>query len=138
MHDTLAKLIFWTGLGQLSVLVASALVPWRLRWGTELAQLPRLHRQLFWIYGGYIVLTIIAFGVISLQHAEELAAGGSLARGLCTFIALFWGMRLCLQRVLDVKPHLPTWWLRWGYRLLGMLFFSFTVVYVLAALAPTS
>lgn len=132
MQD-LATWIACAGAGQLGVLVASALVPMRLNWKTELASLSRLHRQMYWVYGGYIVLAIIAFGLISLFNARELAAGGGLARGLCGYIAVFWGVRLLLQGVFDARPHLTAWWLRIGYHTLSLLFLFLTLVYGYAA-----
>lgn len=136
MNEALPTLIFAAGIGQLGVLVASALVPFRLNWRTELKCLPRLHRQMYWIYGGYVVLAIVAFGLLSLSNANELAAGSGLARGLCGYIAVFWGVRLALQAVLAVKEHLTTWWLRAGFRLLTVLFITFTLVYAYAAVRP--
>lgn len=133
---TLPRLIFLAGLGQLSVLIASALVPLRLDWKRELAPLSRLHRQMCWTYGGYVVMAIIAFGLISLGNSDAMAAGTPLARGLCGYIAVFWGVRLGLQAVFDVREHLATWWLRLGYRMLTMLFAAFTLIYGWAALWP--
>jgi hypothetical protein len=66
MDIELADLIRLAGAGQLGVLVASALVPVRLNWKRDLAGLPTLHRQMYWTYGGYVVLGIVALGVISL------------------------------------------------------------------------
>src|SRR5262249_37193582 len=97
IRENLDWLIFLAGFGQLAVLIASALVPVRLKWTKSFQALPRLHRQLFWIYGGYIVLAIVAFGLLSLLHSGELAGGGGLARALCAYIAVFWGIRLALQ-----------------------------------------
>jgi hypothetical protein len=54
MSVELADLIRVAGAGQLGVLVASALVPVRLNWKRDLAGLPRLHRQMYWTYGGYV------------------------------------------------------------------------------------
>ena len=59
-----------------------------------------------------IVLAIVALGLLSIANAAELARGSLLARSVCAYIALFWGIRLSLQAVLDVKEHLTTWWLR--------------------------
>ena len=115
------------------MLVASALVPIRLNWKTGLQSLPRLHRQLFWVYGGYVVLAIVSLGVISIVNAAELARGSMLARFVCGYIALFWGIRLSLQTVLNVKEHLTTWWLKAGYHTLTLLFATFTVIFALAA-----
>ena len=69
----------------------------------------------------------------ALFNAKELASGTGLARGFCAYVAVFWGVRLSLQGVLDVKEHLSTWWLKLGYRLLTVLFTYFTIVYAWAA-----
>ena len=132
----LESLIFLAGAGQLGVLIASSLVPFQLRWKTELTVLPRLLRQMYWVYGGYVVLAIVSFGLISLFNAKELAAGSGLARGICGYIAVFWAIRLSLQGVLDIKERLVTWWLKLGYHLLTVLFVSFTLLYGFAALRP--
>jgi hypothetical protein len=136
MKELLPTLIFLAGVGQLGILIASALVPFQLNWKTELAVLSRLHRQMYWIYGAYVVLAIAAFGLICLFNADELANGSGLARGVCGYIAIFWGGRLALQWVLDVEGHLSTWWLRLGYHLLTILFATFTLLFGFAALRP--
>jgi hypothetical protein len=132
--DVLARLLFAAGVAQLGVLVASALVPFRLNWRKELSSLSRLHRQMYWVYGGYVVMSIVAFALISILNARELASGSGLARGLCGYIAVFWGVRVVLQGVFDVKEHLTAWWLKAGYFILTVLFASFTLVYGWAAL----
>jgi hypothetical protein len=128
----LSVAIFAIGCGQLCVLVASALVPIRLQWRSELNVLPRLHRQLYWVYGGYTVLAIISLGLVCITRASDLASGSPLARSVCAFGMIFWGIRLSLQAVLDVKSHLTTWWLYAGYHTLTVLFTCFTVVYAVA------
>ena len=134
MEETLTTFIKLAGIVQLGVLAASALVPFRLNWKEELSALSLLHRQMYWVYGGYVVLSIVAFGFISLFNAPEIAHGGGLARGFCVYIMLFWGIRLLLQGVFDVKKHLTTWWLKLGYHSLTALFLSFTLIYGYAAL----
>ena len=96
MGVAFVNLIRLAGAGQLAVLVASALVPLRLNWRRDLAALPTLHRQLFWTYGGYVVLGIVALGGISLACAEELAAGSRLARAVCT-------LEECARRALEIS-----------------------------------
>lgn len=134
MREMLPGAILLAGAGQLSVLIASALVPIRLRWKTELDVLPRLHRQMYWVYGAYVVLAIVSFGLISLFNSREMASGSGLARGVCAYIAVFWAGRLCLQPVFDVKEHLTTWWLRLGYHALTVVFGLFVLIYGWAAL----
>lgn len=136
MQETLSRAILIAGACQLGVLTASALVPIRLRWRTELQVLPRLHRQMYWVYGAYVVLAIVAFGLISLFNAREMASGSGLARGLCGYISVFWAGRLSLQPVFDVKEHLTAWWLRLGYHGLTVLFALFVLIYGYAALHP--
>jgi hypothetical protein len=117
-------LILLAGGAHLGILLASALVPFRLSWRTELAVLSRLHRQMYWTYGGFVVPSIVTFALISLFNVEELAHGG-LTRGFC------------LQLVFDVKVHLTRWWLRAGYHLLTALFICFAALYGWAALRPS-
>jgi hypothetical protein len=132
--QTVADVILAGGLGQMSVLVATAIVPFQMDWRTELGKLSRLHRQMYMVYGAYIVLSIAAFALISLFHAEELASGSGLARAFCGYVAVFWGVRLCLQAVFDAKEHLTAWWLKAGYHTLSLLFLGFTLIYGYAAL----
>ena len=87
MELALADLIRVAGAGQLSILIASSLVPFKLQFKRDLASLPPLHRQLYWTYGGYVVMGIITLGLISLTCADELAAGSRLARAPCASTA---------------------------------------------------
>ncbi|HVJ84789.1 MAG TPA: hypothetical protein VM452_04045 [Caulifigura sp.] len=134
MTFDLSRAIALVGAGQLCVLVASAIVPVRLDWQKRLAELPRLVRQMYWIYGGYVVLSIIALGTICLLHSHELASGTGLARAFCGYACLFWLVRLSLQPFLDAKPFLTTWWLTAGYHLLTVMFATFAITLGWAAL----
>lgn len=86
---------------------------------------------------GWAVMWTLAFAFISMLNAEELASGSGLARGFCLYVAVFWGIRGCLQLVFDVKVHLTRWWLKAGYHLLTVLFMCFTALYGWAALRPS-
>ena len=138
MDSLMPRLIFLAGVGQLGVLAAAALVPFRLNWRNELRVLPPLHRQMYWVYGAYVLMSIVAFSALSIFNARELAGGSGLARGVCAYGAVFWGIRLGLQSVFDVREHLTAWWLKAGYFALGLLFAAFTVVYALAATTGTT
>jgi hypothetical protein len=136
LREYLPTVITIAGCAQLSVLIGAALVPFRLNWRTDLQVLNRLQRQMYWVYAGFAVMSIIALGVISIVNAHELAAGSLLARSICVYIAIFWGVRLALQTQLDAKPHLVTWWLTGGYYMLSVFFLTFTAVFAFAAFAP--
>lgn len=134
--DTLlTTLVRVAGLLQLSVLVASALVPQQLNWREILKPLPRLVQQLFWTYGGYVVGMIIFNGLLALLFAHELTSGSALGRFLCGYIALFWAVRLSLQLWFDAKPFLTAWWLVAGEIVLTLLFVIFVGVFGYAAIA---
>ena len=138
MDAALSRLIFAAGVGQFAILIASALVPFRLHWRDELRGLSRLHRQMYWVYGGYVVLSIVAFAALSILNSREIASGSGLARGFCAYVAVFWGIRVGLQAVFDVEEHLTAWWLRVGYVTLTVMFIAFTIVYAWAAVKPMS
>jgi hypothetical protein len=135
MNREFAELLFRLGGGvHFCILVASAMVPRVLDWRSQLAPLHPFLRRLFWVYGVFIVLCIVSFGVLSVAFAAELAAGSGLARGVCAFIAVFWLARLAVQFfVFDASEFLTTWWLRAGYRLLTVVFTLLPVPYALAA-----
>jgi hypothetical protein len=127
--DHLPFLLRLAGIGQLGILVASALVPGQLKWRETFAVLPTLHRQMAWVYAGYVVYSIVFLGLVTLICADDFASGSRLAKWVCGYGLLFWGIRLGLQPVFDVKKYLTAWWLTAGYHLLTVLFVGFVVVY---------
>ncbi len=128
-------LLLFAGLMHFGILIASALVPKVLDWRGELRKLPPLFAQLVWVHGGFIVLTIMGLGVISVANAEELASGTLLARSVCGFIALFWGTRLAVQFFyFDPGPYLSGLSLKLGYHGLTVVFTGLTVIYTMSAL----
>jgi hypothetical protein len=120
---------------QLSILVASALTPRVLDWRTNLAALHPFLRRLFWVYGAFIVLVIIAFSTLTFLHADAMAAGEPVARSLCLFIAIFWGARLFVQfAIFNPRPFLRTWFYQLGYHTLTVIFAFLVFVYGRAAI----
>ena len=123
-------LIIIGGVLHFFTLIASAMVPKTLDWKGELAKLMPFLRTLFWVYGAFIVLTIFAFGLLSVLYPKELASGAGLARGLCAFIAIFWGVRLVVQLfVFDASEFLTTWYFKLGYHVLTVTFIYQTAAY---------
>ena len=131
----LPALIFVSGILHFGTLLASAAVPQVLDWKGELRKLDRLSRQLIWVHGVFIVLTIIGFGMLTILFSTDLAAGTPLARGVCGFIAFFWTARLFIQFfVFDAKPFLKTVFLKVGYHSLTLVFIYQAVVLSWAAI----
>lgn len=128
-------LLLAAGLGHFAILIASAMVPRVLDWRGHFATLPPLLRQLFWVYGGFIVLMIVGLGTLTLLNKSAMAAGEPVARTLAGFIAIFWLARLSVQWfVFDARPFLTNLFLKAGYHTLTMGFVALVVVYGWAAL----
>ena len=127
--------ILLAGIAHFGILIASATIPFALNWKDSFKGLPPLLRQLFWVYGFFIVFMIIAFGVISIVHAETLAMAASpLARTVSGLIAAFWFARLMVQFfVFDARPYLVNWIYRIGYHGLTVVFVYLVVVFTYAA-----
>jgi len=91
-------LILWlAGAGHVVILAASFQVPSRLRWKQDLAQLMPFNRKLLWVQGGFTVLTIIAFGTLTLALHAELLRGDRAAMGLACFIGSYWTARILVD-----------------------------------------
>ena len=130
----LAQWIQLAGLAHFGILIASAMVPAKLNWKEELARLSPLQRQMYWIYGAYIVFCILGFGLISLLMPNPLTSGEPLGSVVSLFIAIFWAGRVALQPVMKVKLIIgDVWWMRAGYHALTAAFAFLTVVYGIAA-----
>ena len=117
------------------VLLAALQVPLLLDWRGELRVLSPFLRQLFYVYGAFVLLTILGFTVGSLVFAAEVANGGMLGRAVAGFVGIFWLARLIVQFfVFDAKPILKTWYMRCGYHGLTVLFMGMIVLYGYVAL----
>lgn len=90
--------ILWlAGAGHFVILAASFQVPSRLHWKQDLAQLIPFNRKMLWVQSGFTVLTIIAFGTLTLALHEELLRGNRAALGLACFIAIYWTARILVD-----------------------------------------
>jgi hypothetical protein len=120
---------------QVLILIASASTPRVLDWRRNLAALHPFLRKLFWVYGAFIVMVIIAFAALTFLHADAMAAHDPVARSLCIFIAIFWGARLFVQfAVFDPRPFLTNWFYQLGYHALSIIFAFLAFIYGKAAI----
>ncbi|HKR62128.1 MAG TPA: hypothetical protein VJZ00_00240 [Thermoanaerobaculia bacterium] len=109
MFSKLELAIILAGAAQLAVAASSLLIPRMLEWQSETALLKPLTRQVFWTYAVYIFGTNVAFGLLSLLAPKSLLDGSTLARAVCSFIALYWLGRVAVQfavydRSVTVRP----------------------------------
>jgi hypothetical protein len=102
MNNSLVERTFdlalWlAGAGHFVILIASFQVPHRLQWKKDLASLMPFNRKLLWVQGGFTVLTIIAFGTLTLALHSELLRGDRAALGLAGFIGTYWTARVIVD-----------------------------------------
>jgi hypothetical protein len=102
MNNQLLKRVFdialWAaGGGHFLVLLASFQVPHRLHWKDDLKSLTAFNRKILWVQSGFTVMTIIAFGTLTLMLHSELLRGERAALGLAVFIGTFWTVRILID-----------------------------------------
>ena len=125
-------LALWlAGLGHFALLGASGQLPGRLAWRTELPKMSDANRKLFLVACGYIVLTYLSFGVLTLVLHDELLKGGRAATGLALFIGGYWLVRLVLDWTLFGHAEWPPGRIFvLAHIALELLFAYLTVVYL--------
>ncbi len=96
--NAMFDLALWlAGIGHFCLLAASFQVPARLGWKEDLARLTPFNRKLMWTYGAFTVLTIVAFGSLTLGLHRELLRGDRAALALAGFIGLYWVARIVVD-----------------------------------------
>jgi hypothetical protein len=85
------------GIGHFVILFASLRVPYELHWKEDLQSLIPFNRKLLWVQGSFTVLTIIAFGTLTLVLHRELLRGDRAALALAAFIGIYWTSRILVD-----------------------------------------
>lgn len=93
----LSTALWLAGVGHFCVLIASFQVPFRLRWRADLAKLTPFNRKLMWTHGGFAVLTIAAFGALTLALRREMLRGDRAALALAAFVGVYWTARIAVD-----------------------------------------
>jgi hypothetical protein len=68
------------------------------QWGEEIKRLTLLTRQVFIVHSFFIMLSILAFGVVSLMYPQALLEPSLLGRLVLAFLTMFWGCRFLMQQ----------------------------------------
>ena len=79
------------------LVIGSLLIPKVLQGRRQLSPLNPLLRQVFWIYAGYILVTNLGMGLVSVLMPEALLDGSRLALAVTSYIAIYWIARLMIQ-----------------------------------------
>jgi hypothetical protein len=89
--------LWFVGAAHFVILFASFQVPYRLGWKRDLRQLMPFNRKLLWVQSAFTVLTIIAFGTLTLVLHTELLRGDHAGLGLGCFIGIYWTARILVD-----------------------------------------
>lgn len=77
--------------------IASFWIPKALGWREKLKKLTPLMRELWWTYSTYVWASHVFFAVLALGFGDWLTGGSGSAMAMCTFMLLWWTVRLWLQ-----------------------------------------
>lgn len=136
MNNAIAERFFdydlwFAGAAHFAILFASLQVPYRLAWRKDLSQLMPFNRKLLWVQGGFTVLTIVAFGTLTLVLHRELLRGDNAALGLTCFIGIYWTTRIVVDALYFSHSDWPKGKLFLiGHILLTSLFSLLAVSYI--------
>ena len=118
------------GYSLVALCIASFWIPKVLRWREKLAGLTPLMRELWWTYSIYVWSSHVFFAVLSLGFGDWLMGGSGSAMAMCTFMLLWWSVRLYLQffgfDLSEVEPSITN---RLAKHLLTLLFLCLVILY---------
>ena len=103
----LERAVIGCGIAHIMLCLGSLYIPKALQWRTHLRVLQPLLRQMFWTYAGYILVTNLSFGIVSILGSEELLAKSFLARSVTVFISVYWFARIGIQFFYFDRSHAP-------------------------------
>jgi hypothetical protein len=91
---------------QLGIAVLNLFLVRFLDWRGEVAKMPLLLREVFHVHMWFISITLLIFGVVTLQFASVLAGGTvEIGRWLAAGIGLFWTIRTVFQMTYYSSSH---------------------------------
>ena len=118
------------GIVHLGLIAAGMLMTVAVDLKTHVRKLPEFIRRLFWVYYTFIGTCLVSFGALSFFMADALADGTALARAVCTFLAIFWSIRLgAAIFVFDVRPYLKNIFWKIGYQATNIVFAALPFLY---------
>jgi len=123
--------LWFVGAAHFVILFASFQVPHRLRWKKDLQSLMPFNRKMLWVQSGFTVLTIVAFGTLTLALHRELLRGDRAALGLAGFIGIYWTARILVDAIYFSHADWPKGTVFVvGHALLTLLFVFLAASYV--------
>lgn len=110
--------------------IASFWIPKALGWREKLAGLTPLMRELWWTYSIYVWSSHVFFAVLALGFGDWLMGGSGAAMAMCSFMLLWWAVRLWLQFFgFDLSEIEGSAANRVAKHLLTLLFMGLVIIY---------
>lgn len=133
--DWISLALWAAAAGHFCVLIASFQVPRQLHWKTDLLLLAPMNRKLMWVYGGFTVYTIVAFGAITFYLHDGMLRGDRPSIAVALFIAVYWLLRIVVDFIYFSHSDWPKGG-RFviGHVLLTVLFIFLSATYFAVAL----
>lgn len=130
LFQWLSLALWLAGAGHFVILIASFQVPYRLRWKEDLKSLMPFNRKLLWVQSSFTVLTILAFGILTLALHAEMLRGDRAALGIAAFIGVYWTSRVLVDAFYFSHADWPKGReFVIGHALLTLLFCAIAVTY---------
>ncbi len=130
MKELLQTGLLIGGWSLVALSVASFWIPKALRWKEKLAGLTPLMRELWWTYSIYVWSSHVFFAVLTLGFGDWLMGGSGAAMAMCTFMLLWWAVRLWLQFFgFDLSEIEESMINRVAKHMLTLLFMGLVVLY---------
>ncbi len=134
MKDLLEIGIIIAGVSLTLLCIGSLWIPKVLNWKEKTASLTPLMRELWWTYSVYVWGSHIFFAVLTLFFSDWLLSQTTPAAAMCTFILLWWSIRLYLQFFgFDFAEIKNTPFNRIAKHLLTALFIGLVVLFAILA-----
>ena len=89
--------LWLAGFVQLGIVAANFVLPKKLSYRENLAQLSPILRQIFVIHSVYVTGVVFLFALLTFGFAPDLISGHGLGRFLAAAMAVFWLFRIPIQ-----------------------------------------
>ena len=98
LFEHLDKILVAAAIGQLMIAAINMRLDRFLNWDEDLQAIPKLLQEVFVVHKWFISITLVIFGVITIQFASDIAnAEYEMARWFAAGVGGFWAIRTLIQ-----------------------------------------
>ena len=98
LFEHLDKILVAAAIGQLVIAAINMRLDRLLNWDQDLEAVPKLLQEVFVVHKWFISITLVIFGVITIQFASDIArAEYEMTRWFAAGVGAFWAIRTLIQ-----------------------------------------